>query len=389
MAARKAQAGRDRHSIETSLALLPEDKRGAKKAELDANPPTGATTEPGALEKGGAVMGDVQKYSGMAFGGINGIGGGIAGQVGKGQDKALRDSAGVTKTSYGPVVSSKLDLGITGAISSGKQAGDWKAKGLVNGPTTKLPTSDATKAKEGIGMVTGILGSLLTAVQSTMQMAQSIEAAWTNNDVYEGIKATKAGAAGLDGLVGAAKNSANLAKLIDSGVSSGVASVIPGLDIASSALGMVRGVMDVTSAGMRQRETDTSMFSARAASGDKVNVTVFPLMKVSQVYTKHLEQACWSLGTNILDFSLAVAQLATAGGYGIPAAIKASAAVVDKIHSVAHYIASKVLNVMAKRAEKDSAVLHLEGGAEDELRRHPKMAVDGIVLLAAQGDETA
>ncbi|CAM5789593.1 Metallopeptidase domain-containing protein OS=Cellulomonas persica OX=76861 GN=CPE01_30480 PE=4 SV=1 [Cellulomonas persica] len=164
---------------------------------------------------------------------------------------------------------------------------------------------------------------------------------------------------------------------------------MPGLDIVTSALAMVSGVTDVATSGMRQHETDNAMFEARAGSTDQVNVMVYPLMKVSQVYTKQLEQSCWTLGASVLDFSLSVAQVASAGGFGIPAAIKASAAVVDKLHSLAHYIADKVLATQAKRAQKESAVLHLEGAAEDELKKHPKMAVDGIVMRAAQGDAVA
>ena len=135
---------------------------------------------------------------------------------------------------------------------------------------------------------------------------------------------------------------------------------------------MVRGITDVATAGMRQRETDLTMFEARAGSAEKVNVMVYPLMKVSQVYTKHLEQTCWSLGVSILNFSTSVAQVASAGGFGIPAAIKAATAVIDNLHKIAHYIASKMLNQMAKTAEKESAVMHVEGGAEDELDEAPE-----------------
>ena len=166
--------------------------------------------------------------------------------------------------------------------------------------------------------------------------------------------------------------------------------MIPGLDIASSALAMARGVTEVATAGMRQRETDISMFEARAGSGEKVNVMVYPLMKVSQVYTKHLEQQCWSLGVSIINFSTSVAQVASAGGFGVPAAIKAATAVIDNLHNIAHYIAEQGAQPDGEDARRRSPpVMHLEGGAEDELKKHPKMAVDGIIMKAAAGDKTA
>lgn len=386
VAARQRQAQRNRASIESSMLLFPEDKRQKKRQQLDAEATGKKATDP--LATGGEVLKDIQKYGGPALQAVNAVGGGIAGQVGKPQDKKLREEQGIEKSSYGPVLPAKLDQGISQAVHDSRQAHDWKSKDQLKGPGA-MPASDATKAKTGIGQVIGIFTSLLGAVQSAFSMATSIKSAWENKDAFEGLKATKAGAAGLDGLVGAAKQTANLAKLIDSGVSSGVAQVVPGLDIASAALSIVKATMDVTMTGIRQRETDVSMFGARARSTDKVDVTVYPLMKVSQVYTKQLENHCWVLGSAIGDLVLSIAQVASGGGYGIPLAIKSGKAVLDNLHSLGHYIADNVLAVMAKRAQKESEVLHLEGAAEDELKRHPKMAVDGIVVRAAQGDPVA
>jgi uncharacterized protein DUF4157 len=378
--ARNQQKKRDASTLEANLALLPEEQRigpqpkGRGTGVSDAS--STVSDVGGKIDTGASILG--------------GIGGGIAGMVGNKQDKALRDQQGVTKDKeFTDHLPGAVDQGVGTAVVQGMRANKQLKTGQRQWKDQVLPESDATKAKTGIGQVTGILSGLISAVSSAFQMVDSIEKSWESKDPYEGLKAAKAGATGLNGLVSVAKNSANLAKLIDSGVAEGVKQVIPGLDIAASALGMARGVTDVATAGMRQRETDLSMFEARAGSTDKVNVMVYPLMKVSQVYTKHLEQTCWSLGVNIMNFSVSVAQVASAGGFGIPAAIKAATTVVDNLHKIAHYIASKILNLMAKKAEKESAVMHVEGGAEDELRRHPKMAVDGIIMKAAAGDPTA
>ena len=373
------QAKRDADTIEENLMLLDPAKRAGAAKKPEATSETLDT-----VKQVGSGVGIGKKV-------INTVGGGIAGVVGTQQDKGLRAAQHITKepTRIVPSAPSAVDQGITGFINQVGNTDKQVKAGQRTATSPTLPQSDATKAKFGIGQVTGILGGLMTAVQSAFEMVKSAETAWTTKDPYEALKATKAGAVGLDGLVSVAKSSADLAKLIDSGVSEGVKQVIPGLDIAASALAMVRGVTDVASAGMRQRETDLTMFEARAGSGEKVNVMVYPLMKVSQVYTKHLEQTCWSLGVSIINFSTSVAQVASAGGFGVPAAIKAATAVIDNLHKIAHYIASKLLNQMAKTAEKESAVMHLEGGAEGELKKHPKMAVDGIIMKAAGGDKTA
>ena len=381
VAARDKQAKRDATTIEQNLMLLDPAKRGGgdkQKAPTVSDDTMGTVTDVGSKVGLGKTV-------------VNAVGGGIAGLVGTQQDKGLRAEQGIVKesTNLVPSAPSAVDQGLTELINTSGQTHKHLQTGQRSLTSQSLPQSDATKAKLGIGQVTGILTGLMTAVDSAFQMVKSAEQAWTTKDPYEALKATKAGAVGLDGLVSVAKSSADLAKLIDSGVSEGVKQVIPGLDIAASALAMVRGVTEVATAGMRQRETDLSMFEARAGSGDKVNVMVYPLMKVSQVYTKHLEQQCWSLGVSIINFSTSVAQVASAGGFGVPAAIKAATAVIDNLHKIAHYIASKVLNQMAKTAEKESAVMHLEGGAEDELKKHPKMAVDGIIMKAAAGDKTA
>lgn len=378
VAARDKQAKRDEATMEENLMLLDPAQRGGPQKAPQGPSETAQTIK------------DVGTGVGIGKTVINGVGGGIAGLIGSKQDKKLRADKGIVKDKeFTTHLPGFVDQGTGEAVRSGMRADKQLATGQRDWKEQTLPESDASKAKFGISQVTGILSGLMTAVQSAYQMCDSIEKSWTTKDPYEGLKAAKAGAVGLDGLVSVARSSANLAKTIDAGVSAGVKSVIPGLDIASSALGMARGVTEVAMAGMRQRETDISMFEARAGSGEKVNVMVYPLMKVSQVYTKHLEQQCWSLGVNIINFSTSVAQVASAGGFGVPAALKAATTVIDNLHSIAHYIASKILNMMAKTAEKESAVMHLEGGAEDELKKHPKMAVDGIIMKAAAGDKTA
>ncbi|MBO3088040.1 eCIS core domain-containing protein [Cellulomonas dongxiuzhuiae] len=245
------------------------------------------------------------------------------------------------------------------------------------------------KAKEGISTVTDMLGGLLTAVREAFATARSVRDAWKHKDPHGALKATKSGASAVDALVASAKSTANLSKLIDPGVASGVAKVVPGLDIAAAALSMVKAVTDVAVAGMRQHETDTAMFQARVArKGEKANVMVWPLMNVSRRHTKTLESVTWALGSSVADLGLSIGQVVTAGGFGIPAAIKGVKGVVDSVHSLGHFIADEVYVAQAKTAEQESG-LHLEGGAENELRKHPKAAVDGIVLRAAAGDKTA
>ncbi|MCC2320954.1 eCIS core domain-containing protein [Cellulomonas xiejunii] len=336
------------------------------------------------LDRMDGTMGSVGSAGGAALSGVAAVGGKIADKYTPDLKKAPGGS--------GLDIPEALDGGAVDAISRAK----WrKAKGVKSDDAYDKLADDPLKtaggqAKEGISTVTGMLGGLLTAVREAFATARSVRDAWKEKDPYAAMKATKSGASAVDGLVSAAKSTANLAKLIDSGVAGGVAKVVPGLDIAASALAMVKAVTDVAVAGMRQHETDTAMFEARAnRTGKNANVMVWPLMNVSRSHTKNLESTTWALGSSVVDLGLSIGQVASGGGFGIPAAIKGVKSVVDNVHSLGHFIADEVFVVQAQTAERESAVQHLEGGAEHELRRHPKAAVDGIVLRAAAGDPTA
>ncbi|MCC2336490.1 eCIS core domain-containing protein [Cellulomonas wangsupingiae] len=336
------------------------------------------------LDRMDGTMGSVGSAGGSALSGVAAVGGKIA-------DKYTPD---LKKSPGGS------DLGIPEAVDGGAvdaiSRATWrKADGVKSDDAYEKLADDPLKtaggqAKEGISTVTGMLGGLLTAVREAFATARSVRDAWKEKDPYAAMKATKSGASAVDGLVSAAKSTANLAKLIDSGVAGGVAKVVPGLDIAASALAMVKAVTDVAVAGMRQHETDTAMCDARVnRTGKSVNVMVWPLMNVSRSHTKNLESTTWALGSSVVDLGLSIGQVASGGGFGIPAAIKGVKAVVDNVHSLGHFIADEVFVVQAQTAERESAVQHLEGGAERELRKHPKAAVDGIILRAAAKDPTA
>lgn len=323
-----------------------------------------------------------QSIGGKALKGVDTAGGKIAGKF----TPELKKSPG----------GSDVNIPGTGGVVDAVSRASWRKKNGVSSDDDYQKLADdplkhaGGQAKEGISTITGILGGLLTAVKEAFAAARSARDAWKQKDPYGALSATKSGAASIGGLVSAAKSTANLAKLIDSGVANGVAKVVPGLDIAASAISMVQAVTDVAVAGMRQHETDVAMFEARAArTGPKVNVMVWPLMNVSRTYTKNLENTTWALGSSVADLGLSIGQVASGGGFGIPAAIKAAKTVLDGVHSLGHFIADEVFVVQAQTAERESAVQHLEGGAEAELRKHPKAAVDGIILRAAAGDAVA
>ena len=151
--------------------------------------------------KVGETLETVGKYGGLAMTGIDKVGGGIAGKVGGKKDDELRKHLPKDDDPSSPVPSFLDPLGVGEAYTTGAKADKMRKAGQRDEVDKNLPTSDATKASAGIGNVTSILSSLFSAVQSALGMAQQIEASWTTNDPYEGLKAAKSGSAMLTGLV--------------------------------------------------------------------------------------------------------------------------------------------------------------------------------------------
>lgn len=383
-----------------------------KKALYAGAVPTDVTEmgTQGKLDKAeGLLKGDVSTYGGGALTGVGAVGGGIAGKIGTGQDRTLRSQQNITLSgetlSTTEKIADKATFGLYGTarqanarVGSGqRENGPAATQKMPDGSTKQLqgyelPASTATRVSEGFGQATGVLQGVLTAVGSAFTMAKNIKQSYENDDPYAALGASKAASGGLRGLTSTAKSAAELAKTIDPGVGASVAKVIPGFDLAMGVLTIISSVFDVVGSAWRQHETDSALFGARAqtdTASKKSNVLVWPLLRIAQTHTKSLEKSIWSLAVAVIDWTASLAQVVTAGGYGIPAALKAANTLVDHLHKLGHFVADQVLAVIAQRATKDSAVLHLEGGAEAELKSHPTMAVDGIVMRAAAGDDVA
>ena len=263
------------------------------------------------------------------------------------------------------------------------------AAGQRSKPSDPLTTKDNVIA--GITSVREIATGLIGAVQSAIKFAKATKRAYEDPDPRKALAAAKAGIDGLKGLNSTARSTANLAKAISPSVTESVGKVIPGFNIAGAALTVVSNAIDLADRSLRLGQTNETIFRARSRdkAANAVDVLVHPMLGLAQTYTKQVEKASWDTGVAVSDLATAIATVASGGGYGIPAAVQAGVKLVDTLHSLGHFVADEVLVGIARTAERESAVLHLEGGAENELRKHPAMAVDGIIMRAVRGDEVA
>ena len=274
-------------------------------------------------------------------------------------------------------------------IEAIEQAKLQVSKGVKTIPPGEVPTSVASKVGEGFGVVTEMLSGLIGGVNGAINFARAVQKAHSTGNPRDILAATKIGADALGQFNSSAKSTAGLAQLINPDVTVAVAHVVPGLDILAASLSIVSGTMSMVETGIRVQDTQTALNKAHAAkSGDAPNVLVYPLLRVEQSYVKNLEMNTWSTVKSVSDLAASIAQLASAGGYGIPAAYKAATNILTLLHKLGHIIADDVLTMLAKQAQKDSVAV-LEGAAENQLKRDPAMAVDGIIMSAVKGDKIA
>lgn len=341
------------------------------------------------LDKALETTGQVEGYAGYATK-ATGLTSFSLGQAGKSETSALQKGLKEPTGASGGI-EEKLPGGVGGFAKSINQAKFRVDHGKKeDSPEKVLPKSVETQAGEGINHTTGILMDLLSGAQSLFRFAKSVQTAHTDSTPSNIMKATKASADALNVIAKTGKDAAELAKFIDPGVTSAVGSVIPGFNIFISVMSIISNSMTMGTQAIHVHQTDTALFAARGkeVAGSVPDVMVYPMMRVLQTYTKSLEQSVWSTAIAIANLATSIATVATAGGYGIPAAVQAGVKVVDLLHSVGHFIAGEVMTAITKKAQKDS-LLSLEGSAEGSLQKDPTMAVDGIIFTAVKGDVAA
>ncbi len=363
----------------------PTDPRIERQARLDARNRLafgrrGPKKEESKLDDAVGVTGKIDSYGSKVLTGVSTPPAKILAMIGKPIDKQLQADAGLpthdrTLLEKMPIIGEPIDR---------------VRHGQLKDSHVEKPMSVETRASDGIGAAASVLSDLLSSVNGVMKVAQSISKAATERSTRAILGATKACNDGAKTAVTMAKDAAELAKVIDPGVSASVGSVVPGLNIAISVLSIVSNAITLADVSMRMSDTNDSLYAARSRTpgAKKVDVMVYPLWHVHELYAKRLEQACWSTAVAISNLVTSIATVASGGGYGIPAAVQAGIKVIDLLHSLGHFVADQVIVAIAKQSRVDS-IAALEGAAENQLKRDPSMAVDGIVVQAKKGDAVA
>ncbi|MGP7960584.1 eCIS core domain-containing protein [Sanguibacter sp. A247] len=246
-------------------------------------------------------------------------------------------------------------------------------------------------ATEVFGDALSIVTHLKSAVVNLKKLVASARTMHTEGvNTGEMLTSVKSGADALGALSSTATSTAKFAAGVADKVGDNVAKVVPGLNIVTTVFGVVSAVTDVVASSRAFNTTKGNLTQAyvRGKDNNGADVMVRPLLRVAQSTTINLEKASWSAGKAVGDLGVAIATVATAGGFGIPAAVGVGMSVVDALHDVGHMIANEVLRGLERSALREETG-RLEGSAEKLLERSPATAVDGIIVRAAGGDAIA
>lgn len=200
----------------------------------------------------------------------------------------------------------------------------------------------------------------------------------------------EAGGDALNSLTGTATSSAKLAESLKDSLATSVAKVVPGLNIVTDVLTLMNSVFGLVGASSGMHDGNKNLVSARVrgARDSRVDVMVHPLLRVVQSLTIKLEKSVWSTFEAGVNLGTSIATVATAGGFGVPTAVRTFMGLTSTVHSIGHLIADEVLRKI-ERTSIEEARQSLEGSAERLFEKSPARAVEAIIVRAKQGDDVA
>lgn len=248
-----------------------------------------------------------------------------------------------------PESAKSLFKGTTEAI-----AGGLKAVGGIFSKSVKLAgtLSDVKAGKGDIDSDIEIAGHILAIIKDAAAGARSgIKAAQTLNDAL--------------------------------GKDPGLAAAVPGLGIFAASVGIVANVVDIIPPSDRLNETLKGKKSALGANND-VLAGAFGRTTIENSYMVATEVV--GAISNMIRIAAGIVELATAGGFGIPMAIKGAATVLDGAMTAAEFLKKESLRAQTQDARKKGA-LQLEGSGEKLIKTDVTYAVDMIATAGMKAAE--
>ncbi|MEO6885682.1 MAG: DUF4157 domain-containing protein [Jatrophihabitantaceae bacterium] len=274
------------------------------------------------------------------------------------------------------------------------RAGTYLGKG-VKGGTTGVVKGKIGGATEGtgsevsdlVGVSTSGLGQVLTFISDLLSFASTV------GDIKRGTAEPGAKLVATQKLVGATSSATAITRTALLAAREGVqhfggmgsviseaSSALPIVGLITSVLAVIDGALDLVPVSTRLatgiESVDEAVVAGKAplaASFDRINSRNAQLV----------EKASFSIAKNSTMVGLHIAEIASAGGFGIPMAAKATLSIIGLAHSLGHAIYDTVGESKSSTAKKAHGVKHREGASRDVVKYDIGSSVD-ILIVAAQ-----
>ena len=306
------------------------------------------------------------------------------GDVGPRQEARLRSNA-VTKKQQEQFGDNDTLNDVNGYVKTGATVVDKGGK-AGKGIATAVGTEVSKDVGSVLGYSTKGLGEILTMISDILTFVGTV------SDIRSGTadRGAKVQAAGEATQILRSASEATRSTLMAAkeGVEQfgGAASVvsqagtaIPIVGIITSALGIIQNTIDLVPLGERHSGGIVTVQQALldgkaplAASYDRVNSRNAQL----------IEKQTFALAKNSTMLGLHIAEVATAGGFGIPMAAKLTLTITDLCHTLGHKIYDTVGESQSSTALKNFKVKHQEGASRDVLKYDIGSSVDVIIVAA-------
>ncbi len=273
------------------------------------------------------------------------------------------------------------------AITGAGKATKLGTKGVVNGGVGGATENSGSEISELVGTSTSGLGQVFNLISDILSLASTIQ------DIRRGTADRDAKLVATQKAVGVTTSAAALTKNALIAAKEGVASfggvgtvvneagsAIPIVGLVISVLGVIDGALELipvsTRLGTGLQSLDEAVLAGKAPLAASIG-------RINRRNVQQVEKAGFDIAKSSTMVGLHIAEIASAGGFGIPFAAKLTVAVTGLAHSLGHTIYDTVNESQSATAKKQHEVKHEEGASRDLLKYDIGTSVD-VLIVAAQ-----
>ena len=340
-----------------------------RKGEVrDPNPVTEAKDDSKTVNTVGGIIDGVGSANSLA-----GTGAKIGDKVELHQ--AAKLAGKVTKGTAGDKIKSGIE-----SSWSGKTSLDTNT--ISDSNDKNYEASQYANKSEWANGIIGIIGqsiSLVSSVVKTISLALDKKA--SKADVAAQIQDNLSQAAATAGTISQA-----VENIRGSELTTNMFHWVPGLSVFSNGFAAIGSMVGLVQKAYRVYKIN----GGRDKTTDKEKEDLSLAMERVWVRAaQQVEQDAFTTAKNLTNTGLAIAEVATAGGFGIPKLAQTVMSAVSAVHSFGHAIADSVRASETKSARKNYFGAKASGSAEKLIRTDPLAAAEAIVSRAGEGDKTA